>query len=110
MDWEKLLKQIEQAALDAAKAGAKEFASAAGDDAKAFLKAAADDLKRYSEAYKAGTITKGEFEDLLQGLKALAQMNALTEAGLAEVALQGIRDAVLKAVIQVVESAVLAAL
>jgi len=106
MNWNTLWPLIEQAAIDAAKTAAQQFAAQAATDAKAFLKTAAASLLKYTTQLKANDITQDEFADLVNGLKDLATMNALTEAGLAEVALEAVRNAVTDAVIQVVLDAV----
>ena len=106
MNWNELWPQIEQAAVTTARLAAKQYAAEATADAEAFVKQAGALLLKYTTQLAAGDITEGEFADLVQGLKDLAALNALTEAGLAEVALQALRDAVVSAIIQVVLDAV----
>lgn len=106
MNWNALWPQIEQAAVNTAKLAAKQYEDEARADAEAFVNRAGALLLKYTTQLAADEISEAEFADLVQGLKDLATLNALTEAGLGAVALQALRDAVVSAIIQVVLDAV----
>jgi hypothetical protein len=87
--------------------GAKEFAvgslkdltKLAEDDAQAFLKSSAQKLQRWTTMLASQQITKAEFAALVESQKALAQLDALTHAGIAAAALQRFRDGLIELVI-----------
>jgi ABC-type ATPase with predicted acetyltransferase domain len=56
-------------------------------------------LRRWTRELRDNELTKAEFADLVKGQKDLAQLAALTQAGLALAALQRFRDGLMKLVI-----------
>jgi hypothetical protein len=75
------------------------FADAAKDDAKAFLEASKANLKRWTAQLENNQLSKDEFESLVAGQADLAQLLALTQAGIGAARLQRFRDALIKLVI-----------
>jgi hypothetical protein len=64
----------------------KTYKGAAVKDAKAFLAKTKADLERWTEMLAKGNLTSDDFEWLLVGKKDVAQLTALKQAGLAQVA------------------------
>ena len=77
----------------------KDLAKLAEDDAKDFLQNSAAKLQRWTSMLAGQQITKAEFTALVESQKALAQLNALTHAGIAAAALQRFRDGLIELVI-----------
>lgn len=72
---------------DGSKVLAKEvfagFEAQAREDASAFLEKAQDDLRRWTLLLAEGSLTEQDFSDLVQAKKALAEMHALRQTGVA---------------------------
>ncbi len=77
----------------------KEFKDSAVDDTRAFLKKAEADLKRWTKLLAAKKINEQDFSDLVQAKKALAEMHALTEAGVGQIKLERFRSGLIDLVI-----------
>jgi len=84
---------------DLAKETLKSAIEQAKDDAEAFLKRSANDLKRWTGMLATGELSKDEFESLVKGLKALAKMHALTQAGISIARINRFRNAVINLVL-----------
>ncbi|MDA8431758.1 MAG: hypothetical protein M0Z60_02205, partial [Nitrospiraceae bacterium] len=77
--------------LDELQQGAKKLAAGLVDglqadalsDMNAFLKRSERDLARWTKQLAEGEITTQDFDDFVQGKKALAEMHKLTKAGVA---------------------------
>ena len=54
-------------------------------DAEAFVKKSATKIQKWTRQVADGELTKDEFASLIRGQKDLAEMNALTQAGIAAV-------------------------
>ena len=76
-----------------------DFVTQAQNDTKDFLLQSRQQLNDWTTQLAKGQMTKEEFADLALGLKDLAVMAALTEAGIAAARVQRFRDAVIKLVI-----------
>lgn len=77
----------------------KDFVEQANDDTSDLLNQSRQQLKLWTDQLALGQMTQAEFTDLALGLKDLAAMQALTEAGIAAARVQRFRDAVIKLVI-----------
>ncbi|MCB2213362.1 hypothetical protein KQI52_14705 [bacterium] len=77
----------------------REFADQVLTDSKDFLQSAKDDLQTWTAAVARGELDQAGFESLLRGKQDLLEMRALTEAGLAQVRVDTIRNAIIGIVI-----------
>jgi hypothetical protein len=75
------------------------FEDQAKEDAKAFIKKAEIDLKRWIKLLVDKKITEQDFGDLVQAKKALAEIHALTQAGIALTKLERFRNDLINLVI-----------
>ncbi len=93
--------------LDAVKTGAKDLAKEifdgyeieAKDDAEAFLEKTKVDVKRWTTLLAEGKLTEQDFSDLIQAKKALAEIHALRQAGVALTKLERFRSGLINLVI-----------
>lgn len=69
-----------------------EFRAQAESDARNFLNRTEADLRRWTANLGRGEISAAEFSDLVKGRAALAQLAALTHAGIGLTRLQRFRD------------------
>jgi hypothetical protein len=75
------------------------FLTQAKGDTVAFLNQSKQNLNDWTVQLAQGQMTKDEFADLAGGLKDLAELHALTEAGVVVASVQQFRDALIKLVI-----------
>lgn len=61
-------------------------------DAEAFVAKSATKLKKWTEQLAAGELSRDEFEALVRGQKDLAELNALTQAGIGAVKVKKFRN------------------
>ncbi len=93
--------------VDALKDGAKDlardtfdgFENEAKQDAEAFIDKSKDDLKRWTKLLAEGDINEEDFSDLVNAKKALAEMFALRESGLALIRLEKFRKGFINLVV-----------
>jgi hypothetical protein len=93
--------------IEAIKTGAKDlareifdgFEDQAKDDANAFLAKAQADLQRWTKLLAQGDLTEQDFSDLIQAKKALAEIHALRQAGVALTKLERFRTRFINLVI-----------
>ncbi len=93
--------------VDALTEGAKDlakdifdgFEEQAKEDAKAFAQKAEADLRRWVKLLEDGKITKQDFGDLVEGKKALAEIHALTVAGISLTKLERFRSGLIDMVV-----------
>ncbi len=86
-------------AKDLAKKTIEGFEDQAGSDAKAFLDKMKSDLLRWAQQRAENKITDQDFTDFVQGKKALAEIHALTQAGIAAIKLERFRTGLIKLVV-----------
>jgi hypothetical protein len=96
--FEDMLSAIKTQVTDLAKLQVKDYAVQAADDTNAFLESTKHKLKTWTEQLAAGAIDKEEFLWLLNSQQALGQMKLLTQAGLAQVAIDTFTTGVRKIV------------
>lgn len=97
---------IEAGVLEAAKTAGLAFIKEASVDALAFIGRSGASIERYAVLFIKREISLDEFKSLMLGLKDLAEMSALTEAGLAAIDVDNTRNAILRAVTSVALGAV----
>jgi hypothetical protein len=77
----------------------KDFLTEARTDAKSFLTLAEEDLKRWTSELADNKLTQDDFADLVKGDADLAELDALTQAGIIEADLQRFRDGLVNLVV-----------
>jgi hypothetical protein len=95
-DFEKALKD---GAKDLAKDIFGRFENEAMGDAKAFLEKTKEDLQRWTKLLAQGELSKQDFSDLVKAKKALAEIHALTQSGIALTKLERFRTGMINLVI-----------
>ncbi len=93
--------------LEALKAGAKElaknifdgFEAEAIEDTSAFLEKTKQDLQRWTKLLAQGSLSEQDFTDLVQAKKALAEIHALRQKGIALTKLERFRSGLINLVI-----------
>lgn len=76
-----------------------DFKDQAIQDGEDFLQQTKDDLQRWTNLLAQGQLTRDDFQFLVVSKRDLAEMHALTQAGLALVAIQTFRDGLINLVI-----------
>ena len=69
-------------------------------DMKAFLDKSKNDLERWTTLLAVGKITGQDFSDLVQAKKALAELHALTQAGVVLIKLERFRTGLINLVVE----------
>jgi hypothetical protein len=77
----------------------KDFQTQATQDTKAFLSKAEEDLQRWTKLLASNDLTKQDFEDLVKAKKALAEMHALTEAGVLAATVERFRTGLINLIV-----------
>ena len=90
---------IEQQTAALAASTLKGYTTQAEQDGKAFLTATENQIATWLAQLAAGDITQDNFASLVRGQASLAQMTALKQAGLAQVALDNFVNGFLNIVI-----------
>lgn len=93
--WESLKKGLEEII----KKNWKEFKDIAEKDGKVFLDKTKEDLKRWTKLLAQEDLTKDDFEFLVAGKKDLAELEALKQAGLAQVRLERFQNRLISLII-----------
>lgn len=104
LDFSKLFDQLWKEVLDIITTGAGEFAKEAAADAKNFLNKAKDDLLALTQEYAAGKLSDKEYKHLVLGLKNLAEMEGLKQAGLAQIKIDELKNNILSTIVSTVKS------
>jgi hypothetical protein len=99
IDFNELGKALESSLKAFVEDDVKDYANQALADGSAFLKAVKDDLERWTTELAEGKIMQDEFKSLIIGQENLAKMEALKQAGLAQVRLDEIRNGILNIVV-----------
>jgi len=98
--------QISQQATTLATKLLTGFVNQAVQDSQAFLQRTENEIATWLQDLQAGNITKENFESLVRGEKDLAEMHALKEAGLGQVAIDTFVNGFIQIVIDVALSAI----
>jgi hypothetical protein len=101
-----ILKTVEDQAKALAQQKIKDYSQQALADVKNTLQDAKEDLKRWVEELARGDIDKDGFESLVQGQIDVAKMQALKQAGLAEVQIESFVNGVIDIVVNAAMSAI----
>ncbi len=105
-DIDKIMKSAEQGIIQLAGTSFTTYKAQAIADGNAFLAAAKADLLTYTGQLERREITPDDFKDLMEDESDLAKMDALKEAGLAQVAV----DNFVNGVVGILVNAALAAI
>lgn len=97
--FEEFFKELKKGARKVAKKEAAKFTQAATDDGKDFLEAIKIDLGTWTNQLAQGKLSPENFAFLVRGKKDLAQMKALTQAGLAAIRIDRVRMAMIDLII-----------
>jgi len=98
--FDNFINAVVEGAKDLAKEIFDGFANQAQEDAKAFLKKTEADLERWTQLLADKKLTEQDFGDLVQAKKALAEIHALTQAGIALTKLERFRRGLIDLVIE----------
>jgi hypothetical protein len=98
-NFNRFLKELQAGAVEIAKKEGAEYLKSAKADSQDFLETVKADLKRWTKLLAQGRLTKEDYEFLVKGKKDLAEMNALTQAGLAAVRVDRVRVALIDLII-----------
>ena len=101
-----ILKTIEDQTKALAQQKIKNYSQQALADVKSTLQDSKDDLERWVGELARGEIDKDEFESLVQGQLDVAKMQALKQAGLAEVQIESFVNGVIDIVVNAAMSAI----
>jgi hypothetical protein len=93
------MEAIKDGAKDLAKDIFHGFENEARDDAKAFLEKTKQDIQRWTKLLAQGDLTEQDFSDLIQAKKALAEIHALRQTGVALTKLERFRSGLINLVI-----------
>ena len=93
--------------IEAVKSGAKDlakdifdgFEDQAKEDTEAFLEKSKADIKRWTKLLADGDLTEQDFSDLIQAKKALAEIHALRQKGVALTKIERFRSGLINLVI-----------
>ena len=96
IDIKSILSQLEGKIFDLAKSNLADYVNQATADGKQLLDTLKNDLTRWTQELADNKITKDDFATLLLGDKDLAEMSALTEAGLALARIDAFKDSLFK--------------
>ena len=102
--WEDFKDAILEGAKQLAKDTVGDVLDSAKDDAKAFLESIKDDLKNWQKMLKNGDITKDDLKDLIEAKEALAEIHALTQAGIAATKIERFRTGLINLVTNTAKS------
>jgi hypothetical protein len=98
-DFDQFFRELKDGVSDIAVREASGLVKDVTDDGKDFLEAIKGDLALWTKQVSNGQLSASDFEFLVRGKKDLAQMKALTQAGLAAVRTDRIRTAMIDLVI-----------
>ncbi len=94
-----LFKTITDDVTNLAKSTAKEYLRQAKQDAQALIESTKENVIRWTELLAEGKLTTEDFEWLMFRQKDLVVMNALRQAGLAEIRIEGFKQGVIGVII-----------
>jgi hypothetical protein len=92
IDFSSMFTQLEQRIGSLAKTTVSGYVSQAEADGKSFVDQIKDDLQQWTPLVAEGKLSRNEFAELLAGDESLLKMEALKEAGLAEIALDNFKN------------------
>lgn len=99
-DYDKIWDTLKNSVLDLAKSEVKDFTDDAIKDGEAFLAASKERLMRWTQLLIDKKITQDDFEFLVKGLKDLAQMDLLLQAGLTAIKVDKLKNGIIDIIIK----------
>ena len=99
-DFDEFLDVLKKNIEELAEKSWKDYRQAAIDDGEEFLNQCKEDLRRWTKLLAEGQLTQDDFEWLIQSQKDLAEVKALTQAGLTLIRLDRFRNALIDLVIE----------
>lgn len=105
-NFETFFQELKDGAIDIAKNEASDYIREATDDGQEFLESIKDDLQTWMRQAAEGQLSKEDLAFLIRGKRDLAQMKALTQAGLAAARIERMRTAAIDLVISAADKAV----
>jgi hypothetical protein len=101
-DVENIINELKVGIGNIAKQQVGAYAAAAKADGEHFIEQLRIDITTWSVQLATGKLSKGDFEFLIKGRRDLAAMKGLTEAGLAAIKIDEIKNSMVTLVITVV--------
>jgi uncharacterized protein (DUF305 family) len=99
IDFESLLKNLEDEISSLAVSTVKDYADQAKKDGKNMIETLKTDLQNWGQQVIDGKLSKDDLEFLVMSKKELIQMNALKQAGLALVKIDEFKNSVLTLIV-----------
>jgi hypothetical protein len=103
IDFSQLLNKLWSDVLNIVTTEAGAFVKEATDDAKKFFDKAKDDLLALTKEFAAGKLSDKEYKHLVLGLKNLAEMEGLKQAGLAQIRIDEIKNSIVNTIVNTVK-------
>jgi hypothetical protein len=97
--WDAFIAAVATGAASAARTALNGFEAEASADAKAFIAQAKTDFETWTTQVANGTLAKQDLADFIAADIALAQMTALTQAGIAASDIDRLRDALVDVIV-----------
>lgn len=101
-----IIEKLKDGVIDAVKVVGSEFIEQAKADGIDFVKAGAPSLLRYFQLYASAQISQEELKSLVFGLKDLAEMKALTLAGMTAIQVDKTRNTIFQTVTSIATGAI----
>ena len=102
--WEDFKDAILEGAKQLAKDTVGDVLDSAKDDVKAFLESIKGDLKNWKKMLENGEISKEDLKDLIEAKEALAEIHALTQAGIAAAKIERFKSGLINLVTNTAKS------
>jgi len=102
--WKEFEKAIVEGVKQLAKDTVGDFLDSAQDDAKEFLDSIKNDLEKWTKMLINDEITKEDYKDLVEAKQALAEIRALTQAGIAATKIERFRSGLINLVTNTAKS------
>lgn len=99
-DFDEFIKEIKAGSKELAKEIFDGFEKEAAKDARTFLDKFKADLQRWTQLLATSELNEQDFSDLVQAKKALAEIHALRQAGVALTKLERFRSGLINLVIE----------
>jgi len=93
------LAEVKTGITQLAKLEAKDFVKQATGDGQQLVDALEPDLRLWTQQLESGQLSKSDFEFLVKGKSSVAQMKALTQAGVTAIRIDQLRAALIKLII-----------
>lgn len=105
-NFETFFQELKDGAIDIAKNEAADYIREATGDGQKFLESIKDDLRAWMKQAADRQLSKEDLAFLIRGKRDLAEMKALTQAGLAAARIERMRTAAINLVISAANKAV----